>query len=140
MRGPRDSEDLKKEFARRLRAALAEHNLNQSELAEAAKKHLPPPRKGQKRGRALGRDSISNYVNARSLPEPAYLRAIAKALDVTEEDLLPAKAFPVAPVSAVPFELRLVGDGTAYLKVSRVVSEETAMKVMQLIKADDKSR
>lgn len=72
------------EFARKLVKQLRDRNMNQSDLARRA---------------GLSRDAISTYARGRSMPEPANLEKIAKALGCKPEDLLlPAMSNPASPV------------------------------------------
>jgi transcriptional regulator with XRE-family HTH domain len=80
---------IRREFARRLQERMASKNLNQSELARKASDHLSEPMEGQKQGHSIGRDAISHYINAVSLPRPEFLRAISKALACSPSDLIP---------------------------------------------------
>lgn len=137
MRGPRDSDEIKQEFARRLQAAMVRKGWNQSELARRANEHLPKPAKGQKRGKSLGRDSISHYMRGRMVPLPAYLEALAKALNVEPDELLPANGFAVNPVGS-PFAVRGLADGRVSLHVNRTVRSETAAKIMAILSEEDR--
>jgi transcriptional regulator with XRE-family HTH domain len=128
--------DIKAEFARRLQAAMIEKGWNQSELARRVNQCLIKPPKGQKRGWKMGRDSISHYVRGAMMPLPTYLHALAKALGVRPEDLLPVSV-PTA-AGATPFELRGQPDGRVFLRLSRSVTSETAMKIMSLLAEEDK--
>lgn len=139
-RGPRDSDEIKEEFARRLQAAMVQKGWNQSELARRATDLLPKPAKGQKRGKSIGRDSVSHYMRGRMLPEPAYLTAIAKALDMRPDELLPAGGFAVPPVTAVPFAMRGLSDGRVSININRTVKSETAHKIMAIIMEEDRAR
>lgn len=70
------------EFAKRLQRAMAEKGLSQSELARRASVQL---------GKPLGRDSVSQYIRAETLPNPERLTAISKVLGVSEQELLPTR-------------------------------------------------
>jgi len=87
------SEMARLEFAKRLQRAMVTKGLNQSELARRA---------GMQLGRPFGRDSVSQYIRAETLPNPERLRALALVLEVSEGDLLPSRGVRgVASVSQV---------------------------------------
>lgn len=127
------SNGIKLEFGRRLQAAMIEKGWNQSELARRANDQLPKAARGQKRGRHIGRDSISHYIRGKMFPLPTYLAAIAKALGRRPEDLMP----PPQPVS--PYEIRGLPDGRVALTLrTRTMREETALKIMALLAEEDR--
>lgn len=124
--------EIRTEFARRLQEAMIEKGWNQSDLARHANNHLPAPERGKKRGKVIGRDSISHYVRGTMLPLPPYLSAMAKALGKRPEDLLPTGA----SLAAAPFEMRGEPDGRVFVNLSCTVTRETAMKIMALLTDD----
>ena len=71
---------VKLEFARRFQQRMSSKGFSQSELARRASQHSRRP---------IGRDAISHYINAVSLPRPATLMAICKALNCSPSDLIP---------------------------------------------------
>src|SRR5688572_29787045 len=79
---------IKQDFSRRLSKALRDKGWSQSELARHAGKYT-------KKGK-LGRYSVSLYVKGRMLPQPERLNAIAKALGVKAEELLPVQKSSLA--------------------------------------------
>lgn len=115
--------DVKMEFARRLQRAMIRMRYNQSELARRANHFAPEDR--------FIRDTISKYMRGKELPGPTRLEAIAKALDLSPAELLPA-----APSMQTEFELKDLGrsDGQMLLSFKQYVSYDTAMKIMQLLK------
>jgi transcriptional regulator with XRE-family HTH domain len=131
-----NQEAIKLEFARRLQQQMILKGWNQSELSRRASEHLPRPPKGQKQGiTGIGRDSFSHYLRGRSLPRPAYLEAMAKALGVRPEDLMPAAA--PSMIEAPPFEVKGMPGGRMYLRINRTVTAKTATKIMELLSAED---
>lgn len=127
---------VKMEFARRLQAQMILKGWNQSELARRASALLPKPVKGQKRGASgIGRDSISHYMRGKMLPLPVYLDALAKALGVRPEDLMPTAA--PGMIEAPPFEMKGMPGGRMYLRINRTVSSSTAAKIMELLSKED---
>ncbi len=134
-----DSNSIKAEFARRLQTAMVAKGWNQSELARRATDSLPRPAPGQKRGHAIGRDLVSHYVRGAMLPGPANLEALAKALSVRPVDLMPAGVPQVGGGEPAPFEMKGMPDGRMYLRISRTVSQDTAMKIMAILADEDRA-
>lgn len=121
------SDLVRQKFAERLVREIAQRNWNQSDLAREAPKHLA---KG-----SLTRDSVSNYVNGKSLPGPGFLRAIALALNTSPEDLLPERGpqIPRDNGPIVPVDVRDAGGGYAFVRVNKRVRFATALKIMEAI-------
>ena len=127
---------IKAEFARRLQAAMIRKGWNQSELARRASDLLPRPAAGQKRGKTIGRDLISHYVRGMMLPGPANLEAIAKALGLRAEDLMPS-GVPHAGGDASPFKLEQAGEGRMFIRLNRTISPNAANKIMAILLEED---
>lgn len=115
---------VKSDFAKRLGRLLADKGWNQSDLARAAEKHLP-------KGETFRRDSVSTYLKKTALPRPMALNAIAKALGVTPDDLLPNSDFS----EKTPYSMRPVVDepGQSWLSVDMKVPMGTALAVLSLL-------
>lgn len=118
---------VKEEFAKRLYSAILAKGWTQAEL-------------GRRSG--LARDPIAKYVRGDNLPSPPALQAIADALGVKAEELLPSIAEimqgGMASVASLPaFEFTEVSPGRVRLRVNKVVQLSTAMKIGQLITDDD---
>ena len=133
-----DAASIKAEFARRLQTAMVAKGWNQSELARRATEYLPRAAPGQKRGHAIGRDLISHYVRGTMLPGPANLEALSKALGVRAIELMPA-GVPQVSGEPTPFEMKGMPDGRMYLRVSRTVSQDAAMKIMAILADEDRA-
>lgn len=120
---PRDL--LKREFSNRLSKILADRSWSQADLARAAEKHLP-------KGEEFRRDNVNVYVRGLALPRPKQLNAIAKALGMTAEDLLPGGAREGA---SLPYSMRPVdGDaGHAWLQVDMKVPMRKALAVLAML-------
>ena len=117
--------DLRKaEFAQRLARLLDQKGWSQSDLARAASQHLP-------KGEEFRRDNVHVYLNQSALPRPKQLNAIAKALDVSPNDLLPG----VQHAESLPYSMQPALDdpGTAWLKVDKKVPMRTALAVLALL-------
>ncbi|GAV35464.1 helix-turn-helix protein [Roseomonas sp. TAS13] len=123
---------VKAEFGRRLQAAMLARGWSQSELARRA---------------GIGRDSISVYIRARSMPGPGHLNALAKALGTTAEELMPGlSAQTTARIYSqtsdhpgAPLALRMLEDGSCWLSVNQNVDFGTAVKIIELLKPAVKS-
>lgn len=115
----------KREFAKRLQKLMTDKGWNQSDLARAAAKFMPDKK--------FNRDNVSLYVRASQLPGPVRLRAMAKALDVKEDSLIPAGAVASVDEGAPPLAMRPAGPGNVWLQINQAVSQETAMKIVTLL-------
>jgi transcriptional regulator with XRE-family HTH domain len=122
---PKDA--VRREFAKRLQAALTEKGWNQAELARNATRHMPD-------GKTIGRDSVSGYIRALSTPNPGHLAAICAALDMKPADLLPVKGIPSVENRTPPLDISDVGQGKAWLRVNQAVDWAVALKVLELLK------
>ncbi len=121
----------KKEFAQRLYRAMTRKGWHQSQLAKEAEKFMP-------KGQRFTRDNVSGYVHGRSIPEPIRLSALAQALGVQPNELVPSRGF--TPESAEPFLPRMamkdMGDGMYFVQINQPVSMATALKLMADLTAD----
>lgn len=126
------SDQVKVEFARRLQAEMAKHGWNQSDLVIAAKRYVPD-------GKTIAAYDISNYIRGRSLPRSDKLEAVAKALGVSPAELLPHRGMPEVQRAVSPLQMRQDEDGNVWLKMDRVVSYPTALKIMALLADEDGS-
>src|SRR5690349_15157362 len=82
----------KQEFAKRVYDLMMRKGWHQSELARRS---------------GLNRDSISTYVNGTSLPTPVKLQALAKALEVEPNDLLPNYTESAIEADNPSFEMKV---------------------------------
>ncbi len=124
---PKDA--VKVEFARRLQAAMHRKGWNQSELSREAQKHMPL-------GKPLGRDSVSGYIRAQTMPLPLKLDALCGALGVTREDLVPMKGCQSAGDDNPPLDVRDIGDGMAQLRVNQTVRWADAVEILRILKVN----
>lgn len=124
--GPRPSQLVKTEYARRLKKHLDRKNMRQSDLARLAD---------------LNRDVISTACRARSLPDPVNRAKIARALGVAPEELLPNDMQGDTNMAEPPYSLRAYGtDGKlAWLTVNRLVEAKTGSAVIALLNEDKAS-
>jgi transcriptional regulator with XRE-family HTH domain len=114
----------KQEFGKRLYDALIRKGWNQSELARATE---------------LGRDSISTYIRGTAFPTPANLQKLASALGVERDALLPNSAQMEMDRGFPAMEIKMghTDPSIAWLKINRMVSTSTAVKVLALIQDED---
>lgn len=134
-----DAKAIRGEFARRLQDAMIHRGWSQSDLARFASQHLPKPTPGQKLSNSgIGRHLISKYVAGVMLPNPVYLDAIAKALNLEPGDLMPA-VVPGVRNDPAPFEFRALPDGRVFVRVAQPVSQQTALKILGFLTATDES-
>ena len=123
-------DQIRVDFANRLQHYMVKKGWNQSELARQAQLHLA--------GKRIGRDNVSSYVRGLAIPYPANLHALAKALGVTPEDLLPRRHGLIPAASnALETDLKVLGDGNAWLRINRAMPVKTALKIMSLIEGDE---
>ena len=124
---PKTPDEMKRAaFAARIDRLLRDKGWNQSDLARAASQYLP-------KGEEFRRDNVHVYINGRSLPRKKHLTALAKALGVPEDDLLPnaeggAKHTPAFHMQSIPDE-----PGFAWLTVNMKVSNRKALSVLAIL-------
>lgn len=134
---PTDVEALKREFSRRLQKAMVAKGWNQSQVAREASRHLP---KSANR-KDIGRDLVSNYLHARSLPRAEALTAMARAFGVKESDLMPDAAIPATShlpsyVQDTPgrFSFRQLDDGRMRLTIDDAFPEDVAWQIIDILR------
>lgn len=131
----RMTEDLKVEFGRRLQAHLIRKGWNQSDLARFASAKVPG--KGKEK-RTIGRDLIGLYIRAAAFPNPIYLQAIADALGVPTDQLVPAQnVLPARDDELTPFSFRQLDAERMHIRLNRTVSTKTANAIFDLLRAED---
>jgi transcriptional regulator with XRE-family HTH domain len=132
-----DAQRIYNEFGRRLQRAAVAKGWTQSELARRASAYLP--KNEGMRGSAFERSAISGYMKGESLPLAPRLAALAKALDVKEEDLLPPEMLKggAAPEPR-PFAMEAAGENRVSFHLNRTMSMATAVKIVQLLAEEDK--
>jgi transcriptional regulator with XRE-family HTH domain len=120
---PNERDLIKAEFAKRLQRHLDDRGWNQSDLARAASAYLP-------KGQEFRRDNISVYLKKLALPRPKQLQAIAKALRVEAEDLIPG----IEHDGGLPYSMRNSDTpGKAWLHVDMKVPMRVALQVLSLL-------
>lgn len=114
----------KQEFGRRLYQELVARGWNQSELARRAD---------------LPRDAISTYIRGRSVPTPQSLAKLAKALGKAPAELLPNHAVDAVKTDSSPsveIKVSAADPNKAWLRIDRLVSFETAVKIAAILSAE----
>lgn len=113
----------KQEFGKRLYKLMVAKGWHQSELARRS---------------GIARDSVSTYVRGVSLPEPDNLQKLADALEVDPIELLPNHIEAAIDNDVPSMEMKISSsDGSvAWLRVNRLVSTATCLKVVELLGAD----
>lgn len=119
--------EAREEFARRIQKLMAEKGWNQSELARAASKFMPDKKE-------MGRFSISNYVRGNTIPRPDHLIALAQALNVKPQDLLPTRGVPGIGPAQSPAELEDIGNNRVRIRLQQETDWDTALTIMKLLK------
>lgn len=113
----------KQEFGKRLYKLMLGKGWNQSELSRQAN---------------ISRDSVSTYMRGVSFPERPNLERLAKALGVDPDDLLPNIVEMAIDEDAPSLELKISSNDQriAWLRINRLVSTSTSMKVIELLNKD----
>jgi transcriptional regulator with XRE-family HTH domain len=113
----------KDEFGRRVYTAMLAKGWTQAELGRQAD---------------LPRDSVSKYIRGVVLPEQGNLQKLAAALGMKTEELLPNIIERSIRDDIPSLELKVSSaDSTrSWLKVNRLVTTTTAVKVIELLNAD----
>lgn len=116
----------KDEFARRLYKLMIDRGWRQADLARHA---------------GLPRNAISVYLRGASLPNPDSTKALAKAFDMEPGVLLPNYTESAIERDNPEIEFRVspADPKKAWLRINRLVSTSTAIKIMALIEADDEA-
>jgi transcriptional regulator with XRE-family HTH domain len=112
------------EFAKRIQQLMARKGWSQADLARESSKHLP-------RGVEMGRDSVSYYVRGKAFPSAPRINALARALGVKPEDLVPTRGVKTAGDPSL--EMRTMADGRVWLRVNKEVDPSVAAKVVMLL-------
>lgn len=116
-------------FAKRLNRALLAKGWTGAELARNASKFAP-------KGTEIGRHLISAYTRGANEPTEANLGYIAKALGMKPEELLqPQPGESESPQYATATSGL---DGKTRLIVDAEVDAETALKILQMVRAGAK--
>jgi transcriptional regulator with XRE-family HTH domain len=120
---PMDSRELvKQELARKLQHLLVQREMNQSDLARAAK---------------LPRELISTYIRGRSLPTPVSLQRIAKALGFKSgEELLPTlRAMQSENEQHPSLDMKAIHGrpNQVWLRINQAVPLTVAAQIMQIL-------
>ena len=111
-------------FATNLKRAMIQKGWTQSELARRAAPYAPDKR--------MIRDNISKYMRGKVLPGPLHLQALAKALGVSPDDLLPIRPGG-AVVDHPTFSVQQMADGNVWLRINQAVPMVLALKIAAIL-------
>lgn len=114
----------KQEFGKRLYNLMLARGWHQSELSRQS---------------GLPRDSISVYVRGRSLPTPTSLQALARALGIAPEELLPNHLEGAIDEDNPSLEIKVSTNSRniAWVRLNRAVTLKTALKIADLLESDE---
>lgn len=114
----------KEEFGRRLETLMREKGWRQAELARRS---------------GLMRNAISVYLRGDSLPNPESLDKLAHALGVEPDKLLPNYLENTIDRNHPELEFRVspADPKTAWIRINRALPTALAIKIMDLIAAND---
>jgi len=86
-------------------------------------------------GAPFGADTLSGYLAAKNFPNPPKMRALCRALGITEGELFPtSKPEPQPEPLDGSLYVRDLGDGKAWLSVNQEVSWSSAMAIIKELK------
>jgi transcriptional regulator with XRE-family HTH domain len=116
----------KQQFGKRLYRLMLAKGWHQSQLAREAD---------------LPRDSVSVYIRGKSLPTPQSLQKLAEAFGMKPEELLPNHVESAIDEDSPSLELRVSPNAPnmAWIRVNRLVSLPTALKIAEALQSDDAS-
>lgn len=114
----RASDELKREFARRLLAKLEERDMNQSDLAKSI---------------GMSKDAVSTYARGRSLPSQDTMKKIGKALNCSPDELLPKRYDSVNTTPDLYQLTALKAPGMAHLSINAELPSKLAFKIVNLL-------
>jgi len=117
----------KEEVGRNLYRLMLARGLSQADLARGAK---------------LSRTSISEYIRGRALPSQLSLENLARVLGVKSEQIMPNHVAAAISDDSPEFEFKASQADPSFgrLKIDRLVSFETGMKIGQLLAEDAANR
>lgn len=110
----------KQAFGRRLYQLMVAKGWNQSELARRA---------------GVTRDAVSTYVRGKTMPTRQSAGALAEALGISVEELLPNLIESAIDADDPALEIKTSpgAPAKAWLRVNQLVTLETAIKISQLL-------
>lgn len=116
----------KEAFGQRVYNLMVARGWNQSELARRA---------------GLNRDNVSTYITGKSMPSPQNLKRLGDALGVDPDRLLPNNIQAAIERDHPSLEIKVSAHapGTAWIRLNRFVSTETALAITKLLGADDEA-
>jgi len=139
-------------FSERLRTMMAEKKLSVSELAKLIQQHMPDEK--------FNSVNISHYRSGRSFPRPRILRALNLALGENIDTALPQASSKtdspdrkssrvgarsgddvkgaIEMLKLPAFRLQDMEGGEAWIQINQRLSWSTVIKLLQVLKCEDK--
>ena len=120
-------------FAKRLYHALLERGMTQSDLAKKVWNEYRVDTRGYET--VVGKDRVSSWIRGRSMPEPHNLIRIAKALNMTPEDLAPNLTASAIEQEAPEIQITVIHNhpNKVLVKLNKIVPFDIATKIMNLV-------
>lgn len=119
-------ETLRQSFAQRLTAARVRKRWSQSDLARQAAMHTE--------NGTFGRALVSMYERGRQLPNPINLQALALALGIDSDELIPSM-LPKMDEPTPQLETKDLGDGRVWLRINQATTWPVALEILNLLKS-----
>jgi transcriptional regulator with XRE-family HTH domain len=130
-------DELRRQFAERLRAAIERKGWSQAQTLREARRFLEA-------GEKLASAHLSHYVHGRVIPGMTYLLALSRALEVSVQDLLGGSGLRLVDKSVASqqreadahhsAQVRDADQGEAWLTIDERVPWQTAVKILELLK------
>jgi transcriptional regulator with XRE-family HTH domain len=128
-------------FGKLLQRTLVEKGMTASELARKASILMP-------NGKKIGRDVIARYTSGRSIPTPINLKAIAAALGVDPNLMIPrdyaqrpghaSEGSTVTPPRSRDVRVSTTTDGLMNLMVNVHLPRQVGWKIAEMIESEMK--
>jgi transcriptional regulator with XRE-family HTH domain len=121
--GRKSQKDVsKQQFAERLKRLMHAKGWHQSELARQA---------------GIARDSVSVYIRGRALPKEENAQALARALNVSLEELMPnGGSATEGDIPAIELRVSQQAPQETWLSVNKLVSTKTAIAIIELLERE----
>ena len=120
-------DELRRDFSERLKAILFEKGWSQSDLARRCWGKTQG-------GAARGRDNVSTWMNANSLPSFKNMKVLCRVLGVEPDDLIPGGLNAAQASTPAPLKLTSTGDDMARAEINAEVPMDVALKLIEMIR------
>jgi transcriptional regulator with XRE-family HTH domain len=120
-------------FAKRLYHALLERGMTQSDLARKIWNETRVDNRGY--DQTVGKDRVSSWIRGRSMPEPHNLIKIAKALNMSPEDLAPNLTASAIEQETPEIQITVIHNhpNKVLVKLNKILPFDVATKIMNLV-------